>query len=226
VTHDATATTIGGEDFNGVHPKRDEANVTIVTRCIRRMARRGMLACLIFPALLAIASVASVGAATFTVTNTNDTGIGSLRQAITDANSAGGTVSFAITGGGARTIALASSLPTITGAVTVDGTTESGYAGAPLVTLDGSGRYSVFAVGAGAALTISGLIIQNAVTGGIVNAGSLTVNGCTLRSNFSANGGGAIATRGGSVAVVTSRFDTNTGASAGGGGPSRSPAAR
>ena len=177
-----------------------------------------MLACLILPALLAIASVAPVSAATFTVTNTNDIGAGSLRQAITDANVAGGTISFAITGGGARTIALASSLPTITSAVMVDGTTESGYGGAPLVTLDGSGRYSVFTVGAGAALTLSGLVIQNAGSGGIVNAGSLTVNGCTLRANLSLNGGGAIATNGGSVAVANSLFDTNTGASAGGGG--------
>ena len=112
--------------------------MTIDTQRIRRIVRRPLLVCLILPALLAIASGAPVGAATFTVTNANDTGAGSLRQAITDANGAGGTISFAITGGGARTIAVASSLPTITGTVTVDGTTEAGYVGGPLVTLDGA----------------------------------------------------------------------------------------
>src|SRR5439155_27370938 len=40
----------------------------------------------------------------FTVTNTNDSGTGSLRQAITDANVAGGTITFIIPGGGVHTI--------------------------------------------------------------------------------------------------------------------------
>jgi hypothetical protein len=43
--------------------------MTIDTQWIRQMARRGMLACMILPALLAIASAAPVSAATFTVTN-------------------------------------------------------------------------------------------------------------------------------------------------------------
>jgi len=41
----------------------------------------------------------------FTVTNTNDSGTGSLRQAILDANSmGGGTITFNITGSGVHTI--------------------------------------------------------------------------------------------------------------------------
>jgi hypothetical protein len=46
-------------------------------------------------------------AATFTVTNTNDSGTGSLRQAILDANSSGDadTIEFAIPGDGPFTIA-------------------------------------------------------------------------------------------------------------------------
>ncbi len=55
-------------------------------------------------------------AATFTVTSTDDSGAGSLRQAILDANRTGGvdTVAFNIAGGGPHTIALATPLPAIT----------------------------------------------------------------------------------------------------------------
>src|SRR4029079_12025230 len=55
-------------------------------------------------------------AATFTVTNINDSGAGSLRQAITDANAAGGadTIEFNIVGSGVHTIVPASAPPHIT----------------------------------------------------------------------------------------------------------------
>ena len=71
---------------------------------------------------------APLAAATFTVNNTNDSGSGSLRQAILDANANPGadTIDFAIPGGGVHTIAPASALPLITDAVTIDGYTESG----------------------------------------------------------------------------------------------------
>ena len=81
----------------------------------------------------------SLSAATFTVTNTSDSGAGSLRQAITDANANPGadTIAFNITGAGVQTIALSSSLPvaSVTGGLTVDGTTQPGYAGTPLIAL-------------------------------------------------------------------------------------------
>src|SRR5262249_5447197 len=49
----------------------------------------------------------------FTVTNTNDSDAGSLRQAITDANSmGGGTINFNIAGVGVQTISPLSALPT------------------------------------------------------------------------------------------------------------------
>jgi hypothetical protein len=71
---------------------------------------------------------APLAAATLTVGNTNDSGPGSLRQAILDANAASGadTIVFAIAGGGVHTIAPASALPPITEAVTIDGYTQSG----------------------------------------------------------------------------------------------------
>ena len=71
-------------------------------------------------------------AATFTVTNTNDFGPGSLREAILETNSNAGldTIVFAI-GSGPQTIAPLSPLPTITDPVIIDGTTQPGYPGTP-----------------------------------------------------------------------------------------------
>ena len=92
---------------------------------------------------------ASVGlAATFTVTTTGDAGPGSLRQAILDANGAAGpdTIVFSIGGGGLATIAPTSALPPITDAVTIDGSTQPGYGGSPLIELDG-GQAGLGAVG-------------------------------------------------------------------------------
>jgi hypothetical protein len=67
-------------------------------------------------------------AATFTVTNTNDSGAGSLRQAITDANNSPGadTINFNISGSGVKTISPSSELPAITDPVTIDGYTQPG----------------------------------------------------------------------------------------------------
>jgi hypothetical protein len=79
---------------------------------------------------------------TFTVTNTNDSGTGSLRQAILNSNASVNqrdTIAFNIPGGGPHTIVLAESLPIISDPVVIDGTTEPDYAvGAPAVMIDGS----------------------------------------------------------------------------------------
>ncbi len=78
--------------------------------------------------------------ATFFVTATSDSGPGSLRQALIDANNTPGTdtVAFNIPGEGVRIIALNLALPQINEAVTIDGATQPGYSGEPLIALDGS----------------------------------------------------------------------------------------
>jgi photosystem II stability/assembly factor-like uncharacterized protein len=75
----------------------------------------------------------------FVVTNANDHGTGSLRQAILDANATQGadTITFNIPGSGVHTINLLLGLPTITDPVIVDATTQPGYAGSPLIELNG-----------------------------------------------------------------------------------------
>jgi hypothetical protein len=72
------------------------------------------------------------------VTTTADSGPGSLRQAILDANSHLGAdaIDFAIDSG-VRSIAPLSPLPALTDPVIVDGTTQPGYAGTPIIQLDG-----------------------------------------------------------------------------------------
>ncbi len=88
-------------------------------------------------------NVAIGGTSTLFVTTNADSGTGSLRQAILDANNgsvctAPCTIAFNLPGA-QRTIAPPASLPAITAAnVTIDATTQPGYSGMPLVTLDGS----------------------------------------------------------------------------------------
>ena len=64
----------------------------------------------------------------FTVTNINDSGLGSLRQAILDsnANSGADTIAFDIPGTGATAIAPLSDLPPIFESVSIDGYSQTG----------------------------------------------------------------------------------------------------
>jgi len=130
-------------------------------------------------------------AATYTVTNTADSGAGSLRQAIIDANTTTGvadTINFEL--GSAATITLTSAqLPTITdeAGLTIDGQS---------VDITVSGRaVGVFRVASGAKLTLNNLTVTNGNVGGgfgggIFNEGTLTVTNSTLSGNAAAFGGG------------------------------------
>ena len=119
-------------------------------------------------ALLCAAATASLRAATFTVTNTNDSGPGSLRQALLDAyGSTPNEIHFAI-GSGVQTIRPLTQLPFfVTG--TIDGATQPGYAGSPLIQIDGS-LLPAFSAG----ITIGANI--NGPAGAVVKA--LVVNNC------------------------------------------------
>jgi len=121
-------------------------------------------------------------AATYTVVNANDSGIGSLREAIEDAAS-GDTINFAITGGD-LTIDLVSQLPDITGGITIDGTTQAG------VVLDGSlipiapAAHGLVLTGSGN--VVKGLTIQDFRARGIqaTGIGGHTIEGNTIATNF------------------------------------------
>ncbi|MBH0204115.1 MAG: DUF4347 domain-containing protein, partial [Nitrospira sp.] len=113
--------------------------------------------------------------ATYTVTNTSDSGAGSLRQAILDANANAGTdnIVFSIAGTGVHTINVASALPTITGTVILDATSDDSFAvnsSRPAIILDGNNAFT----GDGLVLsstadgsTIRGLVIRDFTGNGI-----------------------------------------------------------
>src|SRR5687767_7665888 len=78
---------------------------------------------------------------TYTVVNVNDAGAGSLRQAILDANANPGldTIAFAIASGPQTIAPAGADLPPVTDPVVIDGTTQPGYAGKPLIEINGAG---------------------------------------------------------------------------------------
>ncbi|MFN6053583.1 MAG: hypothetical protein ACK47R_22370, partial [Planctomycetia bacterium] len=89
--------------------------------------------------------------ASFVVSNLNDSGTGSLRQAIIDANNAGtdDTITFSTTG----TITLASSLPAIVTATTAGALNITGP-GSTLLTISGNNKdLQVFNISSGANLS-------------------------------------------------------------------------
>ena len=126
------------------------------------------------------AAMMTAAALTFTVTNTNDSGPGSLRQAIGDANTNPGAdlIRFDLPGG-VGTIRLFSQLPDVTEAVTIDGVMTSGNR----VELDGTSAgpntagLQIFAGNC----RVRGLVINRFTNSGIV----LDRNGNNLiDSNF------------------------------------------
>jgi uncharacterized repeat protein (TIGR01451 family) len=100
----------------------------------------------------------------YTVVNTNDAGVGSLRQAILNANREAGpdTITFAIPGAGPHTIQPLSPLPPITETVAIDATTQPGFVDRPVVELDGS-----LAV-AGSSGTVDGLLLSTGADSSVI----------------------------------------------------------
>ncbi|MCY2968958.1 MAG: right-handed parallel beta-helix repeat-containing protein, partial [Planctomycetota bacterium] len=128
----------------------------------------------------------------YIVSNTADGGTGSLRQAILDADASPGshTISFHIPGGGTHMISPQSALPVITNSVTLDGTTQPGYAGSPVIEIDGgsAGAGNVAGLSVGASGTvIRGLDIGNFSGPGLEINGDLLgspLTGVTVEQNW------------------------------------------
>ena len=121
-----------------------------------------------------------VHAATIMVTNTSDSGPGSLRAAIQQANgSPGSTIQFNIGGGGLQTIQ-PTPMDFIRKPTTIDATTQPGYAGAPLIQINGA--HAPNDVGftiVGGNTTIKGFVINGYSTG--INVAS---SGNVIQANY------------------------------------------
>jgi hypothetical protein len=189
----------------------------------------------------AVASVQSVHAVTITVMNTADSGMGSLREALADAND-GDTIDFgaAVTG----TITLSSGQLVVNDSITISGP------GAGVLAVNGNGTFRVFEIASGKTVSISGLTMTNgkvvSVTGGglrvptgstvsianstvsnnvaaasnggaISNAGTLTITDSDISNNFASFGGGGVLNNGsGTLTITGSTFTGNSTAFAGG----------
>lgn len=154
--------------------------------------------------------VLNVQAAPILVTNTNDDGTGSLRQALATAND-GDTIQFGVTG----TIALTTGELLVNKSISITGPGPADLA------VDASLTSRVFHIGSGLTVTISGLTISNGNAdgdggGGIQNDhATLAIDNCTISGNH-ADWGGGVNNRGGNggatLTVTNSTFSGNSAA--------------
>jgi len=174
---------------------------------------------LFFTALM-LCIVVPTYAATFIVTNTNDSGAGSLRQAINDANANtdADTINFSITG----TITLASSLTQIVYSTTINGP------GSENLTVDGASAYRLFffsgpMVPPSQTFHISGLTLTggSAAQGGAISLAAnqtLTVDSCIISGNEATINGGGISCWGTSTLTIQNCIVSDNDATTSGGG--------
>ncbi len=154
------------------------------------MTRRIFFCLRVFISILMLSgwfSLDQVSAATFVVTNTDDSGPGSLRQAIIDANGDPTPPRLVDASGVSGTIVLASDLTPITAAMSIFGPNSLD------LIVDGAGSFRPLTVNAPG--VVFGLVIQNglAVNGGGVSAtSSLLLAYCWIRGNVASGTGGGV----------------------------------
>lgn len=167
---------------------------------------------------LAVLTLAlSARAATISVTNTNDSGPGSLRQAILDSNASTGivdTITFSIPGAGLHTISPANGLPSITDPVIIDGYTQPGSS--PNTLTNGDNAVLLIELNGRDAGAASGLVISHGFTivRGLVVDGFQTPccagygYGITLSGNSNVIAGNFIGVNPAGTAVTAANGDT------------------
>lgn len=161
------------------------------------------------------------------VTNTNDSGAGSLRQAITDANVGADTNAINFQAGLTGTINLLTELPLLASSMKLNGP------GASVLTVARSNaavtNFSVFTIYSGPSnqnvwVTISGLTVtggHSSSGAGIRNLGTLTISSCAIANNASTGDGAGITNGFGgafvSLIVKNSTVSNNSAVQSGGG---------
>ncbi len=150
----------------------------------------------------------SAGAAEFPVNSTGDSGAGTLRQAILDANASPGKdlISFNIPGSPPFTITPLTGLPNISDPVTINGSTQPGYAGLPLVGLVGTSAGTASGLDIVTSnTTVRGLFINRFNGSGlqIQNAHNNVIAGCFIGT--SPGGGAALGNLVAGLAILNGR---------------------
>ena len=138
------------------------------------------LSAVVTSAILGLTLLFSPSAHAVVVTNTADRGPGSLRASLDSANSADSDqvtqITFDIPGDGPHTINLVDPLPTLVGSASIDGTTQPGFSGAPLVVIDAAGFPDGLAVENNASFSIDSIRIDGFAQFGVVVANIGEVN--------------------------------------------------
>ncbi|MEQ6119049.1 choice-of-anchor D domain-containing protein [Reichenbachiella sp. MALMAid0571] len=130
----------------------------------------------------------------YLVTNTNDSGIGSLRWAMTNANaSSGKTIHFDLPEIGPWTITPSSNLPTLTSTTIIDATTQTGWTSTNMINLakagSGTSGFTInannceiygFQISGFYGSSDSGIQINTGINGGIIGSSS---RGNVIRDN-------------------------------------------
>jgi hypothetical protein len=142
----------------------------------------------------------SDAAASFTVTNLNDSGTGSLRQAIADAGIVAGDDTINFVNGLSGTITLTSGELLISSNITITGTDPDALA------VSGNNASRVFNIAADTNVSINNLTItgglvsgSNMFGGGILNAGTLSLMNSKVSGNRAAAGSAGITAVGGGI---------------------------
>ena len=185
--------------------------------------------------ILTCAPTIAADATIITVSNTNDSGPGSLRQALVDTTDGDRIDATGVSG----VITLTGGELLVDKSVTING------AGADVLAVDGNATSSVVQISPGETVTISRLAIRNGhadfgsaifnsgtailtivssdlsantagLCGGIFNAGTLNISNSTVSGNSANDGGGTYST-GPNTTIINSTFSGNA-ALAGGGG--------
>lgn len=148
---------------------------------------------------------------TYTVSNTLDSGPGSFRQAIVDANTHGGpdTIAFNIPGNGVHTITPVTELPVITSPVTIDGYTQPGSSANTLA----AGDNAVLLIelnGTSAGASANGLTLGVGGTGSIIKGIAIdrfAGNGILIQGNGNTVAGNLIGTNTSGTAALGNSLD-------------------
>jgi hypothetical protein len=178
------------------------------SRVISRPA--GIMVLLLTPAIASLA-------ATYTVTNTNDDGPGSLRAAVAAANATpeGDAITFSLRRcpGKVCTIVLTSGQLTVESARTAGKLTISNVTGRARLRISGNDSSRIFYSLAGSDLTVQGITFQHGRAqggGAIKTEGTLFIFDSVIESSYSATvGGGGILNASGSLHLYTSEVRKN-----------------